>query len=76
MVLGFPILKHFRVVGLMVLWDSICISVYQSIWSLPREREIEWGYERCQKKGEKILTYETKFVLFLAVLENSVLPMG
>ena len=28
------------------------------------------------KKGNKFLTSETEFVLFLAVLENSVLPMG
>ena len=26
--------------------------------------------------GQTFLTYETEFVLFLAVLENSVLPMG
>ena len=27
-------------------------------------------------KRKNFLTYETEFVLFLAVLENSVLPMG
>ena len=29
----------------------------------------------CEQNG-LFLTYETEFVLFLAVLENSVLPMG
>ena len=28
------------------------------------------------KPGKNFLTYETEFVILLAVLENSVLPMG
>ena len=32
--------------------------------------------EFSSRLGVKFLTYETEFVLFLAVLENSVLPMG
>ena len=35
--------------------------------------QVEWNAQCTQVH---FLTYETEFVLFLAVLENSVLPMG
>ena len=40
---------------------------------------IEFVHENCSKTVPLILlflTYKTEFVLFLAVLENSVMPMG
>ena len=40
---------------------------------------IYFAYNNVNKKGRLrcvFLPYETEFVLFLAVLENSVLPMG
>ena len=41
----------------------------------PRNRDHSYTW-KCTVNGSSFLTYETEFVQFLAVLENSVLPMG
>ena len=63
----------------MQLIGLFCIAMTDILRQLSEPRSIA-GQDRKisdkSRKGYSFLTNETEFVLYLAVLENSVLPMG